>query len=337
MQSYALYQRFTDPYRSGMILSALAKFVEMMAEYPDLAGAVVEALLVKIVETLDALPPGGIGPALELVGNLVALCPVITEWHWRALEYFVPVLAECPDEVWVAFRNLVIRDPVTAVGSISALFEMAAHSISGKTDPGEVRGPLSFLSALVMLVRSADGVDKVELIQATLSIAASAFSYHVTMPYGSTLIAAALVCDPGITLELIGENRAEIFTAWLDHAKYQQVLAVLVTSPGVFTGPDLFQLLGRAVQLLQDELELYESLLFDEDIEDRLSRTSGSGSGSVISLQVFDDGKLLGDFANLLLGIIEQNASAFEELQAHFGRSIPDILTSLQNHITGPK
>jgi hypothetical protein len=331
IESYAIWQRIAPP-RSGMVLTGLATFVGMMGGFPELAAAVVEALLVRIVETIASLPAGEVGPALELVANLVALSPGITELHWRVLECFAPVVAECPDELWVAFRNLIIRDPATAAASVAPLFEMAAAAIQAQADPGEARGPLSFLSALVMAVKGAGGFDAAAMIQAALAIAMAAFAFHVTMPHASALIAAVLVCDAPVALEIIGEQRAEVLSMWLEHAKFQAVLAVLVTSPGAFGGPDLFELLTRAVQLLQEELEEYEKSLFDEDIE-RLSRTMDNTK----ALQVFDDSKLLGDFARLLLEMTEHNAAMFEELQERFTRSIPEILTGLQNHITGPR
>jgi hypothetical protein len=318
VESYAFYQRFAG----GFGLSALATFVGMMGDFPDLAAAVVEALLSVIVETIGDHLHSQIPNAVELVGDLIAVSPSITELHWRVLECFTGLIAGEMDELWVAFRNLVIRDPATAAGSLSALFEMASQALSF-----DVRGPLSFLSALVMAVRNAEGVDRAGLVRESLAIAIP----NLETPQGSALVAAAFVCDASIALEAIGEGLAEVLAMWLECATFQTVLAVAVTAAGAFGTPELFGLLARAVRLLLEELEEREAAVIEREVRERLVRAGRRGT----ALQMFEEAKLLEDFARLMCEIREQNQGMFEELQARFERPIPAILEGLQNYITG--
>ncbi|OHT16570.1 hypothetical protein TRFO_13177 [Tritrichomonas foetus] len=313
--------------QATIVLSAISKFLDLLTAQQEILNQSCIYLLMGIYKLLDnnVLQPDAIKTVIELLANIVAVSPQITELHWQVFQVLTPLFSIALDEICTVFKNLIIKDTETArkPDISNNLFHVALILIQQQPDPVETGPIMSFLASLLVILTGVS--TSPELYQNITPLTVNGLNIPRISSNSFTLFGAMLIFDAQGLFNLLGDSRSQTINTWANTVRYTTqtiMLTVINKCNAIFTQDELSYILVKAIMVLHNSS--IENSLFSADPEEQSIQEFCI---DVKRLSLLSTEQILVEFSNVLNTINSNCPSLIQQVQSQFQKPIMQIIT----------
>lgn len=358
-ETYSMFLNFSKKEsESKTILSSLSKYLELLAQTSQegILNETINYLLNEIINTLKSniLLPHAIIAVADLVANIMALSPAISELHWQILILFSELIqfssanskikepsiklarsVNCSftsvshsfllEAVCIAYKNLIIKDKETTRKPevANGLTNTALSMVFCNSDIKEAGPAFSFLATLLIILAGSQVIDISDLYNKLVPMVVNCLSANDIMSYASILFGAMIIFNSDYLFEIIKDTRSQILLKWANSVSNKTSSAFITTinkKCQSFSNDEIIMLISKAIQIL-DNSSIGESLFNDDSFllyPDYIE---------LQQLSLFSESHVLEEFANLLNTINSTCPEIIQHIQSNFEKPILQILS----------